>query len=200
MGALEYNKARRTGLLPSAMVPAEKTHTSTAGLGGFVFRGRKRLQVMALPLSTPRGGEEGSQDWILKLAPGGGSACEVCSKQPAAVVAGCNLVLCGTAMLRGGQAQGDFCDLFGSSSLVSAGPAPKGTGLQGAHSCPSSLEQRGPYAWVCAGDFPTWCSQVPAAGSCLPISRLSPHRMCGCSARSTASGTACSPLGPPRLL
>lgn len=80
MRSLECNKAR-TGLFPSAVVPAEKMHPSMAERGGFVFRGRKCLQVMALPPSIPHGGEEGGWGWTLKPAPGGGLPCEVCSER-----------------------------------------------------------------------------------------------------------------------
>lgn len=81
MGALECNKARRTGLFPGTVFPAEKMHPSRAGWGGFVFGGRKCLPVTALPSVCTPWGEEGGQGRTLKLACGGGLACEVCSKR-----------------------------------------------------------------------------------------------------------------------
>lgn len=53
LGALECNKARRTGLFPGTVVPLGEVHPSTVGCVGFVFGGRKHLQALALPHPCP---------------------------------------------------------------------------------------------------------------------------------------------------
>lgn len=92
LGALECNKARRTGLFPGAVVPLGKVHPSTVRRVGFVFGGRKALASTGFSPSVPCGGKDGGWGQSLRLAADRGSACEVCggtgcspSKGPCAV-------------------------------------------------------------------------------------------------------------------